>query len=884
MAPPTGTVTFLFTDIEGSTRLWEQYPEPMKAALGRHDTLLKQVIETHQGYVFKTVGDAFCAAFATAARALAAALDAQRALAAEPWGVTGPIRVRMALHTGATIERDGDYFGPPVNRVARLLSAGHGGQILLSLPTYELVRDDLPPDVSLRDMGEHHLKDLARPERVFQIVAPDLPAEFPQLKSLDTLPNNLPPQRDALIGRETELDAVRQMLLRADVPLLTLTGPGGAGKTRLALQVGALLLDQFDDGVFFVNLASIFDPALVPAAIAEVIGVREQPPAPLLATLKATLQDRRMLLILDNFEQVLVAAPIVAELLTLPGVKILVTSRACLEIRGEHEYPVPPLMLPDLERLPAPESVSQYEAVRLFIERASAIRPDFQITNENAPAIAEICYRLDGLPLAIELAAARIRMLTPAAMLQRLADPLKLLTGGPRDLPARQQTLRSTIAWSYDLLGESEKRLFRRLAVFAGGFSLEAAEQVGDMDGDLGMDVLDGVAALVGQSMVQAGETGAGEGRYSMLVTLREYAYERLVESGELASIAERHARFYQQLAEHATPLLTGPEQAKWLDCLEMEQGNFRAALAWSHSAASAVELELALTGSLLLFWWMRGHLTEGWGAVSAALARTTADDRTAAHALALHCAGGLAWNLGHLAAAAAYFEGSVALRRELGDRRGVAQSLSNLGAVNVSLKDFPKARACIEEALAIGQELGDQNAVGLAYGNLGDQAYFQGDLDSAQRYWGQAREIFRTLKDDYSVGIYNNNLGELVRQQGKYAEAGALFREALRIFQRLGGRTLVATLLLNLGELAWLQGNPRRAARLFAAAEQLREVVGVPLTYDAQDQYDRTMPQLTSALGDEAFAAAWAAGRAMSQDAAVADALNDEGEDFLPR
>ncbi|MFN8485031.1 MAG: tetratricopeptide repeat protein [Anaerolineae bacterium] len=884
MAPPTGTVTFLFTDIEGSTRLWERFPEAMQAALGRHDAILKQVIESHGGYVFKTVGDAFCAAFATAGIALAAALDAQRALAAEPWDVTGPLRVRMALHTGATIERDGDYFGPPVNRVARLLSAGYGGQVLLSQPTYELVRDDLPRDVSIRDMGEHHLKDLARPEHIFQIVAAGLPSEFPQLKSLDTLPNNLPPQRDTLIGREKELETVRQMLLRPDVPLVTLSGPGGAGKTRLALQVAAALIDQFDDGVFFVNLAPIFDPDLVPSAIAEALGVREQPPTPLLETLKATLRDRQMLLVLDNFEQALAAAPIVAELLTLPGLKALVTSRACLEIRGEHEYPVPPLMLPNLDDLPPIESLSQYEAVRLFIERAAAIRPDFKVTNENAPAIAEICYRLDGLPLAIELAAARIRMLTPAAMLQRLSDPLKLLTVGPRDLPARQQTLRSTIAWSYDLLGEGEKTLFHRLAVFVGGFSLEAAESVCDVDGDLGMDVLDGVAMLVGQSLVSAGETADGEARYSMLVTLREYAHERLVASGELKAVAERHARFFLDLAQQSYPLLSGAGQARWLECLEREHDNFRAALTWSHSVPDAVALELSLAGTLWLFWWMRGHLTEGWQAVSAALARAAEDDHTAAHAQALHGAGGLSWSRGDPAAAATFFEKCVTIRRELGDQRGTAQSLSNLGSVYVTLGDFVRAKGCIEAALAIGQALGDQNAVGLAYGNLGDQAYFQNDLDGAQHYWSQARAMFRALEDDYSVGIYNNNLGELVRQQGKYAEADGLFRDALLIFQRLGGRTLVATLLLNLGELAWLQGEVPRAARLFGAAEHLREVVGVPLTYDAQDQYDRTMPQLKAALGEPAFAALWAEGGALSQEAAVAYALNGQSGDFLSR
>ncbi len=884
MTPPTGTVTFLFTDIEGSTKLWERYPEPMKAALGRHDAILSAVIESHQGYVFKTVGDAFCAAFPTAASALAAALAAQRALAAEPWGVTGPLRVRMALHTGATIERDGDYFGQPVNRVARLLSAGYGGQILLSLPSYELVRDELPDGAGIRDLGEHRLKDLARPERVFQAVAADLPSEFPQLKTLDTLPNNLPPQRDALVGRETELAAARGLLLRPDVPMLTLTGPGGAGKTRLALQIAGDVIDQFEDGAFFVNLAPIFATDLVTSAIAEALGVREQPPAPLLETLKQTLHDRQMLLVLDNFEQVLDAAPVVAELLNSPRLKVLVTSRACLEIRGEHEYPVPPLMLPDLANLPPPERLSQYEAVRLFIERATAIRPDFSVTNENAPAVAEICYRLDGLPLAIELAAARIRMLTPAAMLQRLSDPLKLLTGGPRDLPARQQTLRNAIAWSYDLLDESEKLLFRRLSVFVGGFSLEAAESVCDVEGDLGIDVLDGLASLVGKSLVRAAPTSESEPRYTMLEVLREYAHEQLVESGDLATVAERHIRFYLALAQQASPLLTGPDQAQWLDCLEMEQGNFRVAFAWSHGVDSAVELELALAGWLLLFWWMRGHLTEGWQAVTAALARTSADDHSAAHAQALHCAGGLAWNLGKLATAATFFEQTVALRRELGDKRGMAQSLSNLGAVNVSLKNFPKARACIEEALAIGQELGDQNTVGLAYGNLGDQAYFQGDLDGAQHFWSQARDIFRALKDDYSVGIYNNNLGELVRQRGDYAEAAGLFRDALRIFQRLGGRTLVATLLLNLGELAWLQGDPERAAQLFAAAEELREVVGVPLTYDAQDQYDRTMPQLKAALDETTFTTAWGKGRAMSQEEAVAYALNldGKGEDFL--
>jgi class 3 adenylate cyclase len=460
---PTGTVTFLFTDIEGSTRLWEQDASAMRFALSRHDGILRSAVETNGGFVFKTIGDAICAAFSSAPEALGAALIAQRALHAEEWDEGGVIRVRMALHTGAVEEQGGDYFGPALNRVSRLLAAGHGGQTLLSLATQELVRDALPDGARLEDLGERRLKDLFRPERVFQITSPGLPSDFPPLRTLENLRNNLPLQPTPLIGREREVGEVCERLGQEEIRLLTLTGPGGTGKTRLALQAAADLLEDFEEGVFFVSLAAVTDPDLFFKEIAGALGLRESGDVPLEDLLKEYLGRRELLLVLDNFEHLLSAVPLVGELLSAaPRLKVLATSRIPLGLYGEHDYAVPPLSIPDTKRLPPIEVLSQYEAVRLFIERAGAAKAGFEITSENAPAVAEICARLDGLPLAIELAAARIKLLPPKVLLTRLANRLKLLTGGAKDLPARQRTLRGAIEWSHDLLEEGEKTLFAR--------------------------------------------------------------------------------------------------------------------------------------------------------------------------------------------------------------------------------------------------------------------------------------------------------------------------------------------------------------------------------------------------------------------------------------
>ena len=489
------------------------------------------------------------------------------------------MRVRMALHTGAAEEQGGDYFGPPLNRVARLLSAAHGGQVLLSLPTQELVRDVLPLDSELRDLGEHRLKDLARPERGYQLVAPDLPADFPSLRTLESRPNNLPMQPTLLVGREREVEDVRGRLLAPEVRLLTLTGPGGTGKSRLALQSAADLIEEFEDGVFFVALATLTDHTLVTSSVAQVLGVRESGDQPLLEGIKDYLQDKRLLLVLDNFEQVLEAAPQAGEILSAaPRLKVLATSRIPLGIYGEREYAVPPLAIPDPKRLPTLEVLSQYEAVRLFIERAEATKAGFEITSENAPAVAEICACLDGLPLAIELAAARIKLLPPSSILARLTNRLKLLTGGARDLPERQRTLRGAIEWSHTLLDEGEKTLFARMAIFSGGRTLEAIEAVCDAQGDLPMDAFDGVSSLVDKSLLRQEEGPEGEPRFMMLETIHEYAREKLRESGEAEEIGHAHARHFLGLAEEAE--LTGPEQAWWLERLEAEHDNLRTTLA----------------------------------------------------------------------------------------------------------------------------------------------------------------------------------------------------------------------------------------------------------------------------------------------------------------
>jgi predicted ATPase/class 3 adenylate cyclase len=517
-SPPTGTVTFLFTDIEGSTRIWEAHPDAMQVALAHHDAMVRKSIVAENGYVFKTVGDAFCAAFARGPEAVAAALRVQRALAAGPWPAATPIKVRIALHTGAVEARDQDYFGPPLNRVARLLATGYGGQTLLSQATYELCRDALPAGVSLRDLGAHRLKDLARPEQVYELAYPGYRDDFPPIKSLSTHPNNLPQQLTSFIGREKAIADVETLLRKAR--LVTLTGAGGSGKTRLSLQVAAEALAQFPDGAWFVELAPFSEPALVPQAVAAVLGIAEEGGRPISHTLAENLRSKRLLLLLDNCEHLRDACAVLADnlLRQCPDVRILASSREALGIAGEQTYRVPSMSLPDRTQahVQTAQSLSTYEAVRLFIDRAVLLRPDFAVTNRNAPALASLCCHLDGIPLAIELAAARVRALSVEEIDGKLDERFRLLTGGSRTALPRHQTLRALIDWSYDLLRAPEQLLLQRLSVFTGGCTLAAAEQVCTGGEVANGDVLDLLTSVADKSLVLA-DYGDGHSRYGML-------------------------------------------------------------------------------------------------------------------------------------------------------------------------------------------------------------------------------------------------------------------------------------------------------------------------------------------------------------------------------
>jgi predicted ATPase/class 3 adenylate cyclase len=915
--PPTGTVTFLFTDIEGSTKLWEDNAPAMQAALAHHDELLRWVVEERGGYVFKTVGDAFCCTFPTAPEALEAALEIQRKLFSSEWEQIGTLRVRMALHTGAAQERGGDYFGPPVNRVARLLSAAHGGQILLSLATQELVRDQLPAGTSLRDLGEHRLKDLFRPERIFQISAPDLPSEFPPLMTLDAYRTNLPFQPTPLVGREREVGEIVDRVRSEEVRLLTLTGPGGTGKTRLALQAGADLLEGFDDGVFFIDLATITDPAQVPSAIAGPLGLKESAEQPLLETLKSHLQEKHLLLILDNFEQVLDGAPIVAELLaTCDKLKVLATSRIPLRLYGEQEYPVPPLAAPDPRVLPPLKALTQYGAVRLFVERARAIKPEFAVTNESAPAVAEICARLDGLPLAIELAAARVRVLPPQKMLQRLGDRLKLLRGGARDLPTRQQTLRGTIDWSHDLLNEEEKALFARLSVFAGGRTLEAIEEICDSEGDL--DALEGVESFVEKSLLRQGEESNGAPRFVMLETVHEYAREKLQESGEAEGVKKRHAEYFLALAEEGESSLRGPEAATWLERLEAEHDNLRAALSWSLAQEEEVELGLRLAGALWRFWYLRGYYSEGRRWLENALA---VDGRSSAARLkALKAVGWLADDQGDIdraveaaeeglrlsaeaetqkgAAApflrilgsAAYvrrdyeratqlFEESLALSHEVGDEHGVASSLHQLGNVLSDKGDYQRAKAFYEEGLIQFRRLGNTAALARYLVSMGSEFLLQGDHERGARLNEEATELYRRLGSKGGLQYALDNLGWAALMCGDYERAKGLYEESLTLCKEQGDKLVASESLEGLACAAGVEEEVERAARLFGAGEALRQTVGYQHT--SRDRALRE-PYLTAArsrMQEAAWARVWAEGLAMTFDEAVSYALEEARE-----
>jgi predicted ATPase/class 3 adenylate cyclase len=721
---PNGTVTFLFTDIESSTALAKSYPEQMPALLERHHAILHESIQAHGGYVFQIVGDAFCAAFHTATDALCAALAAQRSLQGEAWD-PAPIAVRMGIHTGearigGADDRAGGYRGyVTLASVQRVMSSAHGKQVLLSNTSAALARDQMPAGVALRDMGEHRLKGLVNPERLWQLIAPDLPSEFPPLLSLITIANNLPSQPNAMIGREADLTEVVKRLGSEQVRLLTLTGPGGIGKTRLALQAAAELIEGFRDGVYFIDLAPIRDPESVPTAIAQTLGCKETSDRSSLDELKGQLQDSVMLLLLDNFEQVTAAAPKVAELLReCPKLKLLATSREALRVRGEYVFPVPPLSLPkiDLKR-PVIEQITQYEAVRLFIERASAVKPDFLVTNENAPAVAEICWRLDGLPLAIELAAARIRLFSPQALLERLGSRLKFLKDGARDLPARQQTLRDAIDWSFELLDTGERRLFQLLSVFH-GCTFEAVEAIAGALEHLGgpdMDTIDIVSSLVDKSLVRQVIPDTGEPRLLMLETIREFAAERLEADRAFFLAARRtHAAYYADFAQRQWERLTGSGREAAFGALVSDIENLRAA--WHFWVVEKDDQKLGkFVDSLWQLYDARGWYQATIGLTTDMLNVLSSAPPTPGRIqqeilLQTSLARALQVIKGYTPEVEQAYTRALELSQEVGEIPELFPVLRGLGSLYGYIGDYHKAGQMAEKILSMAERLGDEN------------------------------------------------------------------------------------------------------------------------------------------------------------------------------
>ncbi len=877
----TGTVTFLFSDIEGSTRLLQSQGAGWPALLARHQELLRTAFTAHGGAEVGTEGDSFFVAFPTAPGAVAAAVDAQRALAGEPWPPGVELLVRMGMHTGEASLSTDSYVGLNVHRASRIASVARGGQVLLSDSTRGLVANALPDGVELRDLGDHRLKDLDRAEHLFQLVIPGLPSDFPAIGSLGSTPNNLPARLTTFLGREREIGAVVD--LAGSHRLVTLTGPGGTGKTRLSLEVARRLVEQHPDGVYFVELAPITQPELVAAEIGRAIALPERGGRTAMERLVEFIGERRMLLVLDNFEQVMGGATSVSELLaSCPSLTILTSSRSGLRISGEQEYPVPPLALPNLARLPGHEELSQYDAVALFIERARAVRPDFMVTNDNAPAVAEICVRLDGLPLAIELAAARIRILSPQAMLGRIEQRLALLAGGARDLPARQQTLRGAIAWSHDMLDEADRALFAGLSVFVGSASLDAIERVcGDL---LGSNVIDALASLVDKSLLRQREGPEHEPRFEMLETIREFALEQATERNELDALRQRHADHYLEVATLAGSQVMGSAKRSWLDRLEADHENLRAALGWAVETDRA-EAALRMTAALWRFWQMRGHLGEGRDAVTAALALPHAAEHPAARADALSALAGLAYWQGDSAAARAAYEEEIALRRELGDRAGEAEALygaSFTWSIGELAEDrnAEAAAALIEQAIPIFRELGDELAVGRCEWALAIVRYGQGELQEARESGLRALAIFQAADDRFMTGWTTYTLGLADLSEDYQAADGvpdarvaaaARLTGALRIFDEAEDSSGYTLVLDALALLALRNGDRDRAARLAGAVARLERETGTGLAFWNRGTlgYDPTV-----LLTDPEAADAWTAGEALTTAEAVAYAL----------
>jgi predicted ATPase/class 3 adenylate cyclase len=864
---PTGTVTFLFTDIEGSTRLLQELGDRYVAVRDDHAGIVRRAIAEGGGVEVSTGGDSFFVAFPSPTGAVLAAVIAQRGLANHDWSHGSPVRVRMGLHTGDGVLSGGDYVGMDVNRAARIADAAHGGQVIVSEATRGLVERALPGGATLRDLGQHRLKDIVHPEHLYDLVIEGLPSDFPPPRTLDARPNNLPPQLTSFVGREEQIAEVRRLLGRTR--LLTLTGTGGTGKTRLALQVAGEILTEYGDGSFFVDLSSVTDPSLVPSVVARALGVPEVAGLPIVKALKDHLRDKELLLVLDNFEQVAEASPVIEELLTAaPKLKVLVTSRIVLSLRGEQEHAVPPLEPPDPKRLPDVLTLGRFEAVQLFTERALAVQPGFRVTEENASAVAEITARLDGLPLAIELAATRTKVLTPQQMLPRLQQRLSILTSGARTLPERQRTLRGAIAWSHDLLDDAERRLFARLSVFSGGWTLESAEAVCDPEG-IGLDGLEGLTSLVDKSLVRRGEPADGHLRFLMLETIREFGQEQLRAGSDLVLVVRRHAEHFLGLAVEAEPHLTADDQLGWLDRCDQEHPNIRAALRWAIESAEADRAQQA-AGALWRFWQQRGHLAEGRRWFEEILSMPSGQGPTAARAKALIGAGGVAWWQQDREAAGASYEEALAIERELGDPARIAEALYNLAFV-VAGDDVGSAGRLLDESRDLFRQVGDERGMAqvLAMLVMGDaQAGKWGDVIASLE---EGVAIWRRLGDRLHLAFDLVWLAFAYGRVGRREDARSAALEALELFREADNATGIGIAFTDLAFLATWEGRHQHAIRLAGASESLRKQVGGPPGAIGGLLEGDPVAEARAHLADDTAQRAWEEGLAMNVEQAVA-------------
>jgi predicted ATPase/class 3 adenylate cyclase len=925
-------VTLLFTDIEGSTRLLrslgdEGYRQIQVTLSG----LLRSMFENHQGVVLQSQGDAFFVAFTRSPMdAIAAALQCQRTLASHEWPDGREVRVRIGIHTGLlrrqTTAPEGEYVGLDVHHAARLCEAGHGGQVLVSEATQALVAKRLSEDVDLRALGEHQLRDLAGPELIYQIVAAGIRSEFPPLRALGLRLFNLPIPRTSLLGRDKEVAELLDLLPRAESSLITLSGPAGTGKTRLAIAVASRASSLFKDGICFVALAPILDAELVASTIVRRLGLQESGPVSLEEILVSFLRDRELLLVLDNFEHLLPAAPLVATLLSAcPRLKILATSRGALKVRGEREYPVPSLGVPNLDWLPSHDEFDRYPAVALFAERAGAAMSRFKITSANFADVAALCTRLDGLPLAIELAAARASLLTPREMLARLRNSdtsLDLLAGGPRDAPARHRTLRGAIGWSLGLLDADDQVLFRRLSVFVGGFTLAAASAVALLAASPLIDnsapavsLLDGLGKLAENSLVQRVDRAGTEARFSMLETIREYGREQLLASGELAAARRCHAAYFLTLAEAAEKEAGGPHQADWMRRLDDEQANLRAALAWSLSEdCGDAHLSARLAGALWVFWFRRAYLREGSRWIQQAYSAGEATMAPELRAKLLTGDGSLARMLGDFSRAEMLLERATELWRDLGDAEGTAWALSHLGLVKQWLGQLDAGVELLEESLELRRPSEDNRAIARSLFNLAVAEDFRCNYTRAAQLYEQTLEVQRRVSDTWGIGRVLGYWAKVLLRWGEHARAESLCQEALGLssqvadkwgiglaqagfggvawarrdygkaaellkqslvtFRDVGSRDRVAECLQDIASLSRQVGAIEQSVRLSACAETVQHASRLALWPAVQTRRDEDMAAARASLGNKAFELAWSKGRSMSTEEAIDDAL----------